>query len=151
MQAGHLEGDMLAFAMTLTFALTMVLMRGGRRVSMLPAVAIMCFLTALVAAPFARLAPLGNLPLLQLALFGTCQLGLGLVLLAVGMRRVPATQAALIGLLDTPLAPFWVWLAFNEVPPLLTLLGGAIVMGAVVWNMASRSRTAPETAAEMAS
>jgi drug/metabolite transporter (DMT)-like permease len=109
-QNGHLAGDLLAFAMTLTFAITMVLMRrGGRQVSMLPAVAIMCFLTAVVAWPFARLGPITSLPLLHLALFGTCQLGLGLVLLTFGMRRVAATRAALIGLLDAPLAPFWVW------------------------------------------
>jgi drug/metabolite transporter (DMT)-like permease len=145
-RAGHLAGDLLAFAMTLTFAITMVLMRrGGRHVSMMPAVAIMCFLTALVAAPFARIGPVSQLPMLHLVLFGTCQLGLGLVFLAFGMRRVGATRAALIGLLDTPLAPLWVWLAFSEVPPLLTLVGGGIVMAAVVWNMA-----APQPAAEMA-
>jgi drug/metabolite transporter (DMT)-like permease len=141
-RAGHLAGDLFAFAMTLTFAVTMVLMRRGRRVSMLPAVAIMCFLTALVAAPFARIGPLTTLPLLQLGLFGTCQLGLGLVLLTLGMRRVGATRAALIGLLDAPLAPLWVWLAFSEVPPPLTLAGGAIVMAAVVWNMAAPGRPA---------
>jgi drug/metabolite transporter (DMT)-like permease len=138
LHAGHLSGDLLAFAMTLTFATTMVMMkRAGRLVSMLPAVAIMCFLTSLVAAPFARVGPLASLPLLHLALFGTCQLGLGLVFLTLGMRRVPATKAALIGLLDVPLAPFWVWLVFSEVPPTLTLVGGAVVMAAVLWNMAS--------------
>jgi drug/metabolite transporter (DMT)-like permease len=135
---GHLAGDLLALAMTLTFASTMVMMRrGGRQVSMLPAVAIMCFLTAAVAAPFARIGPITTLPLLHLALFGTCQLGLGLVLLTLGMRRVPTTRAALIGMLDVPLAPFWVWLAFSEVPPVLTLVGGAVVIAAVLWNMAA--------------
>ncbi|MBW4023338.1 MAG: DMT family transporter [Proteobacteria bacterium] len=141
--AGHLVGDLLAFAMTLSFAITMVLMRrGGRQVSMMPAVAIMCFLTALAAAPFARTGPLDSLPLLHLVLFGTCQLGLGLVFLTLGMRRVGATRAALIGLIDTPLAPLWVWLAFNEVPPLLTLAGGAVVMAAVLWNMAGPAQAA---------
>jgi drug/metabolite transporter (DMT)-like permease len=139
--AGHLAGDLLALAMTLTFAVTMVLMRrGGRQVSMMPAVAIMCFLTSVIAAPFARLGPVTTLPLLDLALFGTCQLGLGLVFLTFGMRRVPATRAALIGMLDTPLAPLWVWLAFSEVPPLLTLVGGAVVMAAVLWNMTAPAR-----------
>jgi drug/metabolite transporter (DMT)-like permease len=145
--AGHLAGDLLAFAMTLTFAVTMVLLRrGGRQVSMLPAVAIMCFLTSLAAAPFARIGPIASLPLLHLALFGTCQLGLGLVFLTFGMRRVPATRAALIGLLDAPLAPFWVWLAFSEVPPTLTLVGGTVVLAAVLWNISS-----PRGAAEAAS
>ena len=116
--------------------MTMILMRrSGRQVSLLPAVAIMCFLTAVAAAPFARIEPIMRLPLLHLALFGTCQLGLGLVLLTFGMRRVATTRAALIGMLDVPLAPLWVWLAFSEVPPLLTLVGGGVVMAAVLWNM----------------
>ncbi len=136
-KAGHLVGDVLAFGMTATFALTIVLMkRGGRTVSMLPSVAVMCLMTALATAPFARLGPFGGLQMLQLVLFGTCQLGLGLVFLTFGMRRVPATRAALISLLDAPLAPLWVWLAFSEVPPLLTLIGGAVVMAAVLWNLA---------------
>jgi drug/metabolite transporter (DMT)-like permease len=107
-RAGHLAGDLLAFAMTGSFAVMLVLMRRGRRVSMLPAVALQCLLSALVAAPFARIGPITTLPLFHLAMFGTCQYGLGLVLLTFGMRRVGATEAALIGLLDTPLAPFWV-------------------------------------------
>jgi drug/metabolite transporter (DMT)-like permease len=141
-RAGHLAGDLLAFAMTGSFAVMLVLMRRGRRVSMLPAVALQCLLSALVAAPFARIGPLTTLPLLHLALFGTCQYGLGLVLLTFGMRRVGATEAALIGLLDTPLAPLWVWLAFSEMPPLLTLVGGGIVMAGVLWNMASPAEAA---------
>jgi drug/metabolite transporter (DMT)-like permease len=134
-RAGHLLGDLLAFAMTASFAVMLILLRRGRRVSMLPAVALQCFLSALVAAPFAHITPLASVPLLHLALFGFCQYGLGLVLLTFGMRHVGATAAALIGLLDTPLAPFWVWLAFSEVPPLLTLIGGGVVLVAVLWNV----------------
>jgi drug/metabolite transporter (DMT)-like permease len=142
-RAGHLLGDLLAFAMTASFAIMLVLMRRGRLVSMLPAVALQCFFSALVAAPFARISPLASLPLLHLALFGCCQYGLGLVLLTYGMRRVGATEAALVGLLDTPLAPFWVWLAFSEVPPLPTLIGGGVVLAAVLWNVVSAQ---PKTA-----
>jgi len=66
-----------------------------------------------------------------LALFGAAQFGLGLLLLTLGTRLISATRSALIGSLETPLAPLWVWLAFGEVPPLMTCIGGAIVMAAV--------------------
>lgn len=138
---GNLLGDALAFAMTAAFALMMVLIRRARAVSMLPAVGLSCFLTSALTWPVAMTGPLASLPLLHLALFGAVQLGLGLVLLTLGMRRMPAGRAALIGLLDTPLAPIWVWLAFDEVPPAATLLGGAIVLGAVLWHTAGE-RTA---------
>lgn len=143
-RAGHLLGDLLAFGMTLTYAAMIVMIRRGRDVSMMPAVGIQCLVSAAAAAPFAKLGPLAELPLLHLALFGICQLGLGLMLLSLGMRRVPATQAALISLLDTPLAPLWVWLAFAETPPRATLAGGAIVMAAVGWTIlaAPRGRSA---------
>jgi len=139
-RSGHLLGDTLAFAMTLTYAAMIVLIRRGRHVSMMPAVGIQCLVSALAAAPFARLGPVESLPLLQLLLFGTCQLGLGLMLLSLGMRRVPATQAALISLLDTPLAPLWVWLAFGETPPVATLVGGTVIMAAVCWTIIGSPR-----------
>jgi len=31
--------------------------------------------------------------------------------------------------------PFWVWLAFQEVPPIHALVGGALVMGAVITDI----------------
>lgn len=135
LSAGHLAGDALAFATTVSYAAMMIFIRRGRHVSMVPAVGIQCLVSAAAAAPFAHLGPVSQLPLLPLALFGTCQLGLGLILLSLGMRRVGATQAALISLLDTPLAPLWVWLAFAETPPAATLAGGAIVLGAVTWSI----------------
>jgi len=140
LREGHLAGDALAFGMTLTYAAMIVLIRRCRHVSMMPAVGVQCLVSAAAAAPFARLGPLESLPLLHLGLFGTCQLGLGLILLSLGMRRVPATQAALISLLDTPLAPLWVWLAFGETPPDATLLGGSVIVAAVGWTMLGRPR-----------
>jgi drug/metabolite transporter (DMT)-like permease len=140
LRSGHLLGDALAFGMTLTYAAMIVLIRRGRHVSMMPAVGIQCLVSAAAAAPFAKLGPLESLPLLHLALFGTCQLGLGLMLLSLGMRRVPATQAALISLLDTPLAPLWVWLAFSETPPAATLVGGTVIIAAVGWTILGSPR-----------
>jgi len=135
--SGRLDGDLLALGMTLLFGIMMVLIRRGRRISMLPAVALSCFLTSAVAWHFAKTGPIEALPMLHLFLFGTLQLGFGLAFLAMGMRRVSSTTAALIGLVDAPLAPFWVWLAFSEVPPLSTVVGGAFVLGAVVWTVAT--------------
>jgi len=66
-----------------------------------------------------------------LFLFGVTQFGLGLLFLTLGARLISATQTALFNNLETPLAPIWVWLAFGEVPPLLTCVGGAVVLLAV--------------------
>jgi drug/metabolite transporter (DMT)-like permease len=133
---GRLGGDLLAFGMTVLTGAMMVLIRRGRTVSMLPAVALSCFMTSAIAWPFAHIGAIDGVTMLHLVLFGVLQFGPGLILLTIGMRLVSSTEAALVGLLDVPLAPLWVWIAFSEVPPVLTLVGGAVVLGAVVWTMA---------------
>jgi drug/metabolite transporter (DMT)-like permease len=50
----------------------------------------------------------------------------------LGSRLLPSGQAALIATLETPLMPFWVWFAFQEMPSSRALVGGALVMGAVI-------------------
>jgi drug/metabolite transporter, DME family len=54
------------------------------------------------------------------------------VLLTIGARLIPAAQVGLITLLETVLGPLWVWLAIDERPSTQTLVGGAIVIGAIV-------------------
>jgi drug/metabolite transporter (DMT)-like permease len=67
-----------------------------------------------------------------LALLGAGQIGLGLVLLTIGARLIPAAQVALITLLEVVLGPLWVWLASSEQPDTATLAGGAVVIAAIV-------------------
>jgi drug/metabolite transporter (DMT)-like permease len=69
---------------------------------------------------------------LALAALGFGQIGLGLAFLTVGTRLIPAAQVALITLLEVVLGPLWVWLAIDEKPTTATLIGGAVVVVAVV-------------------
>jgi drug/metabolite transporter (DMT)-like permease len=132
---GQFLGDLLALAMAVSMALVIVLIRRKRGVSMVPAVCASAFLCALLVWPFA--APLqvtaGEFGLL--ALFGVSQFGMGLLLLAFGTPLVSATRGALLGVLQTPLGTLWVWLAFAEQPAVLTLVGGGIVLAAVIADM----------------
>lgn len=135
---GRLPGNLLAFGMVVLMSLVLVLIRRNPGVSMLPAVGLSAFLCALIVLPFARPLSGGGEELFLLALFGMSQFGLGLLLLALGTPLVSATRGALIGVLQTPLGTLWVWLAFAETPGWVTLAGGAIVVGAVVCDIAIR-------------
>jgi drug/metabolite transporter (DMT)-like permease len=135
---GRLLGNLLAFAMAVLMATVLVLIRRHPGVSMLPAVGLSAFLCALIVLPVARPLSVGREEFLLLGLFGTTQFGLGLLLLALGTPLVTATRGALVGVLQTPLGTLWVWLAFAETPAAATLLGGAIVMAAVVADIATR-------------
>jgi drug/metabolite transporter (DMT)-like permease len=129
---GGLTGDLLALVMTLAMALTMVTLRRYRDVPSLPVACVSNILTALVSLPFAAMSSVDAMSLAWLALFGFVQTALGLTLFTIGSRLIPAAETALIGVLDTPLAPLWVWIAFSEAPSLNALIGGAIVMAAVI-------------------
>jgi drug/metabolite transporter (DMT)-like permease len=142
--SGHLLGDFLALLMTILMSIMMVVIRRHRAVSMLPAACLSAFLCALVVWPWADPARAAGWNFVNLALFGTMQFGLGLLLLTIGTRLISATRSALIGALETPLAPALVWLAFAEVPPLATCVGGAIVLAAVLADLlTTRSNAHP--------
>lgn len=135
---GRLSGNLLAFGMVVLMSLVLVLIRRNPGISMLPAVGLSAFLCALIVLPFAKPLSARAEEIVLLALFGVSQFGLGLLLLALGTPLVSATRGALIGVLQTPLGTLWVWLAFGETPGWVTLAGGAIVIAAVVCDIAIR-------------
>jgi drug/metabolite transporter (DMT)-like permease len=133
--SGRLLGNGLALAMTVLISAMMVVMRHHRDVCMLPAAALSAFLCALVVWPWASPATVTAVDFGWLVLFGTTQFGLGQLLLTLGLRSVSATRSALIGALETPLAPAIVWLVLGEVPAVMTCVGGAIVLAAVIGDL----------------
>ena len=67
-----------------------------------------------------------------LAFLGTVQLGLSYVLYSIAIKHVTAMEATLIPLLEPVLNPLWVMLLVGERPGFHALVGGAVVLGAVV-------------------
>ncbi len=61
-----------------------------------------------------------------------CWFHLPAICLAAAPRFIPAPQVAIFYLLETVLAPIWVWIAFGEKIETATLIGGAIVLAAIV-------------------
>jgi drug/metabolite transporter (DMT)-like permease len=129
---GSLLGDGLSLMMALAFAVSIVISRHRRDVSMLPATCLAQLFLVVAFLPFAAPGGMPGDDVLSLAALGAGQIGLGLAFLTVGARLIPAAQVALITLLEVVLGPLWVWLAVDEKPTTATLLGGAIVVVAVV-------------------
>jgi drug/metabolite transporter (DMT)-like permease len=129
-----------------------VVLRGAREVNMIPAIVVGGVLSALVSLPLADHAGAGGLNLFLIFLLGVVQLGLGAVLYIFGARHLPAAETTLIALLESVLAPLWVWLLLAETPTPYGLAGGAVVLGAVAaLTLASaRRRGKAERAAQPA-
>ena len=129
---GSLAGDGLSFLAALAFALMIVITRWRHDVSMAPATCLSQVILAVAFVPFATVGEIEGGDVFWLAALGIGQIGLGFALLTVGARLIPAAQVGLITLLEVVLGPLWVWLALDERPSTLTLLGGAIVIVAIV-------------------
>jgi drug/metabolite transporter (DMT)-like permease len=128
-----LAGNALSFLMTLSFAVLLVMARRYPSMAMAPINALGALLCALFCFPFVP----GGMPsaseMLVLAIFGATTTGFAYLLFLNGGRLIPSSEAGLVGLLDVPLAPLWVWLVFGEEPTFSALIGGAIALAAVIW------------------
>jgi drug/metabolite transporter (DMT)-like permease len=138
---GSLSGDLLAFAMTLVMAGMMVIARRYRDIPTLPAACLSAILSALICLPLAGTLLPGGGDLFRLALFGLVNSAIGLALFTLGARLIPAVETGLIGSLEVPLAPVWVWLAFGETPDRNTILGGLLVFIAVLTHLTVGARS----------
>ena len=134
-----LDGTVFSLVTMVTFAVTIVVARRHAAVSMAPAMCLSQVLVFALFAPFARFGAMGGANLGYLALLGIVQMALGQFFLALGARLIPAAEAALITQLENVLGPLWVWLAGIERPPAATVVGGVIVIGAVVLQVTQPS------------
>jgi drug/metabolite transporter (DMT)-like permease len=134
-------GQLLSLTMSASFAGILVITRRRRDISMAPAALLAQLVLLLVFAPFASFGSAGPRDVTLLAALGVTQYGLGFVFLTIGARLIPAGEVALITMLEIVLGPVWVWMFVSERPPAATLVGGAIVLAAVLFQM--RARPAP--------
>jgi drug/metabolite transporter (DMT)-like permease len=135
---GSQLGNGLALLTAVAFAIVLVVGRRHRGVSMPAAICISQLMVVIAFAPFASL---GSVPAGQvgwLGLMGAGQVMLGTLFFALAARHVPAAEMALIFLLEVVLGPLWVWIGVSEAPSAATLVGGGIVLIAVVLQIGAR-------------
>lgn len=78
---------------------------------------------------------------------GAIIMPLSLGLLALSTRYIAASNTGLFLLLESALAPFWIWSMFDEKPGAQVMLGGAIIIGAVLFHFVYTNRRPPRPAA----
>jgi len=138
---GSLLGSLVACAVPLAGAVNWILLQrnaesGAQAPDMLPAVLLGALISAAVTLPLAwpLQAPTHDLRLL--ALLGSVQLALPCLLVVRLSRELPAPEIALLALLEVLFGVAWAWLGAGERPPASVLLGGVLVLGALVANEA---------------
>jgi drug/metabolite transporter (DMT)-like permease len=130
-----LLGDILSLIMVSAFTLTIVISRKYPGIRMTPAILLGVVVAGIIASTQASTLSVTLPDLGWLAIFGMVNLGLGLALFVTGARLIPSVLSALLSVIEPILGPVWVWLFHSEVPGGLVLVGGSVVIAALVFNM----------------
>lgn len=131
-----LFGDLAALSAALGFAGFTVCIRRGRHTDMSPTILIAAVIAAAVSGTMALAGGAGlAVPLADVGLaaaYGVLVIGAGIFMLTIGARHVPAAELVVLSLTEVVFGPIWVALAFGEIPSLLTLAGGVVLLGSIV-------------------
>ena len=130
-----LLGDLAALASAVGFAGFSVAIRRGRHTDMSPTILIGAAITAAFSAVMAAAVGTGlAAPIVDVGLatmYGVLVIGAGIFMVTIGAKNVPAAELLVLSLTEVVFASIWVWLAFGEVPSVLTLVGGLIILGSI--------------------
>lgn len=128
LQGGSLLGDGFAFLLAICVGGQLTILRHFPRLPRLPLVCASGALAGLIALPFAAPFSLDVQTYAVVAVMGIAQMPLATLMLTVATRYLPAPEVSLFLLLETVLAPIWVWWVLNEQVPALTFVGGGLIM-----------------------
>lgn len=131
LELGTSLGDLLALLLAIFVGVTMTVLRSVPDLPRTPLVCGAGAVAGLLAWPLADPLSLSASSYGWLALMGLLQMPVASVLLMTATRYLPAPEVSLFLLIETVLGPLWVWLALGEEPPSLTLIGGAVILGAI--------------------
>jgi drug/metabolite transporter (DMT)-like permease len=114
-------------------------MRMSRAANPADSMLIAHILTALISLPFWFISPpeITATTLTVILYMGLVQIGLASLLFTYGIKRIPAVEAMLTCVIEPVLNPVWVLIVTGEVPGSSALLGGAVIIGAVVFCQVS--------------
>src|SRR5687768_6229114 len=140
LRSQDVTGNLMALTSGLFFAIYFLLLRHprAREVNRASSVIYGNLLVVLVCAPWGlpAVSQLTRHDLLSVMYLGVIQLGLSYVLFTIGMSRgVRSLDAGIICYIEPVLNPVWVFLVLRERPSRWALIGGAIIITAVIIHM----------------
>ncbi|MFS8054698.1 MULTISPECIES: DMT family transporter [Rhizobium] len=145
MEGGHFLGDALSVLASFSIACAITIARASRK-----DMGFASLLSAIIPAAVGLYHVMPSGIVIDhpgwILLDGAILMPLSFWCLATGTRFLSAPEVAMFYLLETILAPIWVWLIFAEAPSNMTLAGGLVLILALaahsLWQVRVRARMA---------
>ena len=128
-------GDLLGLLLAVVMGLELTLLRKYSNFPHMLVISLSGFIIAIVMIMFAK--NLFNIPLesfLWVALMGFIQIPLAMYLIFASTKYITSAEVSLFTTIETTLAPVWLWIFLNELPPKMTVIGGALIIVAIIIN-----------------
>ena len=128
-------GNSIALVSGLCFAWLTLFLRRQKDSSSLPSLFLGNLLAGVIGLPFMFQSMPDLSSCVGLLLMGVVQLGLPYILYALALRHVRAVEGILVPMIEPVLNPVWVFLMMGEQPSPWAIVGGAMILGAVLFRV----------------
>tara|TARA_B100000029_G_scaffold501625_2_gene575439 strand:+ start:1556 stop:2434 length:879 start_codon:yes stop_codon:yes gene_type:complete len=129
---GELSGNLAAFSMPITFAILIVIVRKFPSVDMVPAQFVAGICCCLIGYFLSNKLMISYHDIFLGFLAGFFQVGFGFIFITIGARTTPSAMVGIIMLSESVLGPAWAFLFASERPSVFSLIGGVIILFAVL-------------------
>jgi drug/metabolite transporter (DMT)-like permease len=129
---GEMTGNLAAFTMPITFAVLIIIVRKFPSVDMVPAQFVAGVCCCLIGYVLSNKLMISYHDIFLGFLAGFFQVGFGFIFITIGARTTPSAMVGIIMLSESVLGPIWAFLFASERPSMFSLIGGAIILFAVL-------------------
>ena len=132
LSSGSFFGNLVALAIPINFSILVMIIRKNKNLDMVPAIFYSGIFSVIYGLILSESFVFTSHDILMGFFLGVPQLAFGFICITIGSRSTPSATIGLLMLSETICAPIWVLLFLNEIPPVSTLIGGFIIIIAII-------------------
>ncbi len=129
---GQLSGNLVAFIMPSSFAVLIIIVRKYPNVDMLPLQLFAGIVAMLIGYFVSTKISISINDIFLAFIAGFFQVGLGFVFITIGAKKTLSATVGILMMTEAVFGPFWAWIFLEEIPQFIELIGGSIIIIAVL-------------------
>ena len=129
---GQLSGNLVAFIMPISFAILIIIVRKYPKVDMIPLQLFAGIVAMFIGYFVSTKINISTNDILLAFIAGFFQVGLGFIFITIGAKKTLSATVGILMMTEAVFGPFWAWMFLKETPQLITLIGGSIIIIAVL-------------------